>query len=170
MRSMCLINNLLLYFGIKGPAWLSDPKYSFGAVCIVLIWSSIAQSVIIFLAGLQGISKTYYEAADIDGAGGLQKFFKITLPLLSSTAFMMTVMEIISFFQVFDMIFLMIPSTSSGLPGARSLVMLFYEESFQSYKKGYGAAISIVVFIIILIITLIQMKVQKKWVFNEEAD
>lgn len=137
-----LINALLGKAGIKGPAWLSDPVVSLYAVSIVLVWSSIGTAVIIFLAGLQGISRTYYEAAEIDGAGGFRKFLYITFPLLSPTTFMLVITEIIGFFQVFDMIFLMIPPTSSGMSGARSIVMLFYEEAFTRFNKGYGAAIA----------------------------
>lgn len=164
-----LINGILRYFDIEGPSWLTDSRYSLGVICVVMIWSSIANSVIIFLAGLQGISSTYYEASEIDGASEWQKFFKITIPLLSPTIFMMIVMQIIGFFQAFDMIYLMIPSTSSGLPGARSLVLLYYDETFTNFKKGYGASISIVLFVIIMLITLVQMKLQKKWVFDGEA-
>lgn len=159
-----LVNAVLGAFGISGPSWLSDPNWSLWAMCIVLIWSSIGQAVIIFLAGLQGISRGYYEAAEIDGANSVQKFLHITLPLLSPTTFMLVIVEVMGFFQVFDLIFLMIPPTSSGMPGARSIVMLFYEEAFQNFNKGYGAAVSIVLFIIILIVTLIQMKLQKHWV------
>lgn len=162
-----LINAVLEKIGIEGPAWLSDSRISLYAVCIVLIWSSIGTAVIILLAGLQGIERTYYEAAEIDGANGIQKFFRITLPLLSPTTFMLIVTEIIGFFQVFDMIFLMISPTSSGMPGARSIVMLFYEEAFVKFNKGYGAAMANILFLFILIITMVQMKLQKKWVFYE---
>lgn len=162
-----LINGLLDKIGIKGPAWLSDPKVSLYAVCIVLIWSSIGTAVIIFLAGLQGISRTYYDAAEMDGAGGFRKFRYITLPLLSPTTFMLVITEIIGFFQVFDIIYLMIPATSSGISGARSIVMLFYEEAFTKFNKGYGAAIANILFLIILVITIIQMRLQKKWVHYE---
>lgn len=162
-----LINALLGKAGIKGPAWLSDPVVSLYAVSIVLVWSSIGTAVIIFLAGLQGISRTYYEAAEIDGAGGFRKFLYITFPLLSPTTFMLVITEIIGFFQVFDMIFLMIPPTSSGMSGARSIVMLFYEEAFTRFNKGYGAAIANILFLIILAITIIQMRLQKKWVYYE---
>lgn len=162
-----LINALLGKAGIKGPAWLSDPEVSLYAVSIVLVWSSIGTAVIIFLAGLQGISRTYYEAAEIDGAGGFRKFLYITFPLLSPTTFMLVITEIIGFFQVFDMIFLMIPPTSSGMSGARSIVMLFYEEAFTRFNKGYGAAIANILFLIILAITIIQMRLQKKWVYYE---
>lgn len=162
-----LINALLGKAGIKGPAWLSDPVVSLYAVSIVLVWSSIGTAVIIFLAGLQGISRTYYEAAEIDGAGGFRKFLYITFPLLSPTTFMLVITEIIGFFQVFDMIFLMIPPTSSGMSGARSIVMLFYEEAFTRFNKGYGAAIANILFLIILAITIMQMRLQKKWVYYE---
>lgn len=162
-----LINALLQKMNITGPAWLSDPKIAIYAVCIVLIWSSIGTAVIIFLAGLQGIPVTYYEAAQIDGASGWKKFRYITFPLLSPTTFMLVVTEIMGFFQVFDLIFLMISSTSSGMPGARSIVMLFYEEAFTKFNKGYGAAIADVLFLIILVITIVQMKLQKKWVHYE---
>lgn len=162
-----LINAILMKFGITGPSWLSDPKISLYAVCIVLIWVSIGTAVIIFLAGLQGIERTYYEAAEIDGANAVQKFLHITFPLLSPTTFMLIVTEIIGFFQVFDMIFLMISSRSTGMSGARSIVMLFYEEAFTKFNKGYGAAMANILFLIILVITVIQMKLQKKWVFYE---
>lgn len=162
-----LINAIMAKFGIQGPGWLSDPDVSLYAVCVVLVWSSIGTAVVIFLAGLQGIERTYYEAAEIDGANSVQRFFKITFPLLSSTTFMLMVTEIIGFFQVFDMIFLMIPPTSSGMTGARSIVMLFYEEAFTKFNKGYGAAMANVLFLIILGITVIQMKLQKKWVYYE---
>ena len=78
---------------------------------------------------------------------------------------MLIVTEIIGFFQVFDIIFLMIPPTSSGMSGARSIVMLFYEEAFTRFNKGYGAAMANILFLIILVITMIQMKLQKKWVY-----
>lgn len=162
-----LINALLNKIGVRGPSWLSDPEISLYAVCIVLVWSSIGTAVIIFLAGLQGISRTYYEAAEIDGANGFRKFLYITFPLLSPTTFMLVITEIIGFFQVFDMIFLMIAPTSSGMSGARSIVMLFYEEAFTRFNKGYGAAIANILFLIILAITIIQMKLQKKWVHYE---
>lgn len=163
-----IINAILRGIGIdKSPEWLSDPNLSLAAMCIVLIWASVGQAVIIFLAGLQGIPRNYYEAAQIDGASGMQSFFHITLPLLSPTTFLMVTTEIIGFFQVFDLIFLMITPTSSGMSGARSIVMLYYEEAFQNFNKGYGAAISIVLFLIILVITIVQMQMQKKWVHYE---
>lgn len=164
-----VVNAVLENLGVKNPPeWLSNPKTSLYAMCIVLIWASVGQAIIIFLAGLQGIPKSYYEAAEIDGANRIQTFKNITLPLLSPTTFLMVMTEIIGFFQVFDLIFLMITPTSSGMSGARSMVMFYYEEAFKNFNKGYGAAISIVLFLIVLAVTLIQMKVQKKWVHYDE--
>ncbi|HOP01719.1 MAG TPA: hypothetical protein PKX58_05905, partial [Flexilinea sp.] len=90
-----------------------------------------------------------------------------TLPMLSPTIFFVTLMEIIGVFQIFDFIYLMIPMNSSGMPAARSLVSYFYEEAFVRNNRGYGSAITVILFIIIFIITMIQMKLQKKWVFTE---
>lgn len=159
-----LVNLFLHSIGHKSVAWISDSSVTLFTVCVVVIWSSIGQAVIIFLAGLQGISRTYYEASEIDGASALQRFFRITLPLLTPTIFMLLIMEIIGFFQMFDLIYMMIPSSSTGMDGARSIVMMYYDESFIKYNQGYGAAVSIILFLIILIVTLIQMRLQKRWV------
>lgn len=159
-----LVNLFLKWIGKQPVAWISDPGVTLFTVCVVVIWSSIGQAVIIFLAGLQGISRTFYEAAEIDGASALQKFFGITLPLLSPTTFMLLIMEIIGFFQMFDLIYMIIPSSGTGMDGARSIVMMYYEEAFVKHNQGYGAAVSIILFLIILVITLIQIKFQDKWV------
>ncbi len=162
-----ILNHLLSGFGIEKIAWLSDPEYVLLSVCVVVIWADVSTRVIILLAGLQNIPDVYYEAARIDGANSAQIFFRITLPQLSPSIFFVTVMEIIGIFQIFDFIFLMIPRSSSGVSHARSLVSYFYEAAFQEYKKGYGAAITLVLFLIILVVTIFQMWMQKKWVHYE---
>jgi multiple sugar transport system permease protein len=159
-----LVNLFLHAVGRESVAWITDPGVSLFTVCIVVIWSSIGQPLIIFLAGLQGISRSYYEAAQMDGASALHRFFSITLPLLSPTTFMVLIMQIIGFFQIFDLIYMMIPISSMGMKGARSIVVMYYEESFVKYNQGYGAAVSIILFVIILVITLFQMKLQNTWV------
>lgn len=159
-----LFNAVLNWFGFSSIAWLSDPKISLYSVAIVLIWTDISTKMVILLAGLQGIPGVYYEAARIDGASPLRQFTHITLPLLSPTIFFCLTMEIIGVFQIFDFIYLMISRTSSGMPGARSLVMMFYEEGFVSSNKGMAAAISILLFLVILIFTILQMLLRKRWV------
>lgn len=163
-----LFNELLSKFGIAPIAWLSDPKVVLFSISVVFIWASVAYQAIVLLAGLQGIPTHYYEAAQLDGANAVQRFFKITIPLLSSTIFFVCVTSVINVFQIFDFIYLMIPAGSSGTDASRSLVTYFFEESFTKFHKGYGAAISLVLFLLILAITAVQMILQKKFVFYDD--
>jgi multiple sugar transport system permease protein len=159
-----LLNYLLSIFGIKGPQWVSDPKIALYSIIVVAIWSGLGYNMVIFLSGLQGIPRSYYEAAEIDGAGPVKVFFKITLPLLSPVIFFVTIMSFIGAFQVFDLIFMMIGKSSTALENTQSIVYLFYQHAFVLNDKGYAAAIAVLLLIIILIITAIQMVLQKKWV------
>ena len=115
--------------------------------------------MIILLAGMQGISKSYYEAAAIDGAGSLQQFFKITIPMLTPTIFFVMITSIISGFQVFDVVYMMIGKTNPAYASTQTVVMLFYRQAFD-----YGAAISILIFAVIMLVTVVQLWGQKKWV------
>jgi multiple sugar transport system permease protein len=159
-----LLNYLLSLIGVKGPQWVSDPKIALYSIIIVAIWSGIGYNMVIFLSGLQGIPKTYYEAAEIDGASPIRVFFKITLPLLSPIIFFVSIMSFIGAFQVFDLIFMMIGKSSTALENTQSIVYLFYQYAFVLNDKGYAAAIAVLLLIMILIITAIQMVLQKKWV------
>lgn len=122
--------------------------------------------MVIFLAGLQGIPKSYYEAADIDGATAFQKFRSITLPMLSPTTFFIMIMAIISSFQVFDQAFVM----TNGGPGKASYTMVYhiYNNAFVDFRFGASSAAAMILFIVILIFTLIQFKLQKRWVYYED--
>lgn len=163
-----LINALLTALGIGTRAWLSDPAVVLPAVSAVFVWGGVSYQVIVLLAGLQGIDRSYYEASRIDGAGGLQQFFRITLPLLSPSIFFVTVTTIINVFQIFDIIYLIIPQYSSGTAASRSLATYFFEEAFIKFQKGYGAAIAVVLFVLILLVTLLQMALQKRWVHYDD--
>ncbi len=159
-----IINYFLKMISIEGPYWLNDPKYAIFTVIIVAIWSSVGYNMIIFLAGLQGISPTYYEAAAIDGANSFTKFFKITLPLLTPTIFFVLIISLISSFQVFDLILMMITDASVALEQTQSIVYLFYKNAFVYGNRGYATAISIILFFVILIVTITQIKYHSKWV------
>ncbi len=159
-----ILNAALGHFGFSPKAWLSDADSALLCICVVSIWSGIGYYMVILLAGIQGISKTYYEAAEIDGATGIQKFFKITLPLLTPTIFYVVMMLIISTFQTFDGIYMMIGTRSRALAYTQSVVMYFYNTAFTYSKKGYASAIAVLLFVIIMAITVFQMKMQKKWV------
>lgn len=156
-----LVNYFLSWFGIQGPAWLQDPNWAMVGIIITSVWKDIGFVMILFLAGLQGISETYYEAADIDGASSFKKFRHITLPLLAPTTFFVFVISLINSFQVFDQVMIM---TEGGPAGSTTvMVQLIYNHAFRYFEMGYAAALSWVLFIIIFIITAIQLKLQKRW-------
>lgn len=160
-----LINSFLKFLGFSGNIeWLYNPQVVIWSLIIVGIWSSVGYNMILLLSGLQEIPKSYYEAADLDGAGTVQQFFKITLPLLTPQLFFVLVTSIISAFQVFDLIFVMFEATNPALSKVQSLVYQFYNETFILDDKGYGAAIVIILVVLIMIVTVIQLIGQKKWV------
>jgi multiple sugar transport system permease protein len=162
-----LVNAALRLSGAEGIAWLSDPAFSHLAVSVVLVWTDISTKMVILLAGLQHIPVVYHDAAKIDGAGTVARFFHITLPMLSPTVFFCLIMETIGVFQIFDFIFLMLPRTSSGMPAARSVIWMFYDEAFVKMNKGYAASITVILFLFILAITIIQMIGRRYWVHEE---
>lgn len=159
-----LINHMLSKIGIKGINWIDDPNVALISVIIIGIWSAIGYDMVLFLAGLQEIPKDYYEASNIDGASHVRQFFSITVPLLSPTLFFVVVTSIITSMQVFDVIYMMVDVTSPAYNKTVSLVYLFYNNSFKYANKGYGSAIVMLLLAIIMVITVIQVKVQKKWV------
>ena len=162
-----VLNSVLKVFGIEGINWLSDPKYALIMVLIVEIWMSVGYNMIILLAGMQGISTSYYEAAVIDGAGPAACFFKITIPILTPTIFFVVITSIISSFQICDTRFMRNPKDSPAFSASQTLVMMFYRNAFDYGAKGYAAAISSIVFLIVMLVTAVQFGMQKKWVHYE---
>ena len=157
------LNQVLMALGVANPPqWLSATKTALGSVMVVAIWKQAGYYMIIILAGLQSIPSQLYEAASIDGANSVEKFFKITLPMLSPTMFMVTILSIINSFQVFDLVNIM----TQGGPGRSTNVLVYriYQEGFQKLQFGYASAMAYFLFIIIMVITLIQFRGQKKWV------
>lgn len=161
-----ILNQLLAMIGIEGPNWLTNTSLVMVSIAILSIWWQLGYNMVIFLAGLQGIPKSYYEAADIDGASKFQKFCHITLPTLSPTTFFVTIMAIIGSFQVFDQAFVM----TNGGPGKASYTMVYhiYENAFVDFKFGQSSAAAMILFVCILIFTLVQFKLQKRWVHYED--
>ena len=157
-----LLNYLLSLIGIRGPSWLSSTKWAMPAVMVTSIWKQLGFNMLLFLAGLQGIPSTYYEAAEIDGAGKWTQFSRITVPLLSSTTFFVVVMSIINSFQVFDQVFIM---TEGGPARSTSvLVHYLYQNAFEYFKMGNASAIAYILFFLVFLITMLQMKFSDNWV------
>jgi len=165
--------NEVLYrvFGIIGPHWLTSPKWTKPSLVIWSLWG-LGGSMIIYLAGLQGVPEVLYEVASIDGAGRLRRFFNITLPLISPTIFFVLVMSIIGSFQIFTPVFLLASNIYEGNPGGPLNSMLFwvvqiYNEGFRFFKMGYASALAWVLFLLLILLTLVQVRLSNRWVYYE---
>jgi len=144
------------------PGWLGDPDWAMPAIILMSVWMGIGYNTILYLAGLQGIGRGYYEAARLDGANAWQVFRHVTWPLLSPTTLFIFTMSVIGGFQVFTQIYMM----TAGNPRPQTMVIVYhiYSQAFMSFKMGYASALSVVLFVIILAVTLAQLALTKKWV------
>jgi len=160
-----LINLVLrVTLGIQGPAWLGHPSWALPALILMSLWS-VGSSMIVNLAGLQGIPTELYEAASIDGATWWHRFWKVTLPMLSPVMFFNLVMGVIGSFQYFTNAYVM----TGGGPGRATLFynLYLYNNAFLYYKMGYASALAWVMFVIILVFTLLIFKSSPLWVYYE---
>ena len=159
-----LINRVLGFIGVPSISWLTNEKTALGALIFMSLWG-FGASMIIFLAGLQGIPKTLYEAARIDGAGTWARFWNVTLPMLSPIIFFNFVMGVIRTFQVFTQGFIM----TNGGPNYATLfyVLNLYQNAFEFLRMGYAAAMAWVLFFILLTLTLLILKSSSAWVYYE---
>ncbi|MDP4084833.1 MAG: sugar ABC transporter permease [Bacillota bacterium] len=146
--------------------WLSDPKEALLCISTVMIWQSMGFSMLIFMAGLEGIPKHLYEAAQIDGAGKGKMFWKITLPLLNPTIVFLAVTGVIQALQTFTQIQNLTAGSGSNAGGPLhctiSIVVYMYQNAFQDFNMQYASAVAVVLFIFILLVTLLQLRVLNK--------
>ncbi len=158
-----LLNYFLSFFDVESKAWLIDPKSALSSIAIMSIWKVIGYYMVVFLVGIKSISPQYYEAAEIDGANGWQRFTRITLPLLKPITLFVLVISSIRAFQVFTQVYVMTVG-SQGAPGnvVRVLVYEIYENGFRFFKMGYASAEAMMLFIIIAVLTLIQFRIAKE--------
>lgn len=157
-----LLNNLLAWIGLPVYNWLGDPAVALKAIMIMNIWSTAPFFMVIYLAALQDIPNTLYEAAKIDGANELDRFFNITLPLLKPVTFFIVVMGVIGTFQLFDQSYIF--SAGSGGPNNSTLtvVLLIYQYAFKSLDMGYAAALALMLAAVIMVTTLVQRTLFKE--------
>ena len=152
-----LLNYLISQFGIEGPDWIGSPSTALGSIMMLNIWSTSGYFMIAFLAALQSIPPSLYEAAKIDGAAPWSRFWNITVPGVRPTIFFVVTLGLIGCFQVFDQIYVM---SSGGPVNATTTVSYFiYNSAFKYFRFGYAAAASIVLFLIILGLTLLQQRI-----------
>jgi len=158
-------NYYLRQLGFDPPNWLVDRDWSMAALLFVDLWRTLGFTFIILLAGLQGVPRTLYEAAMLDGAGAGRRFVDVTLPMISPTLFFTLVLNFIGAFQIFEPMFIM---TNGGPANStRSLVQHIFETGFRSFEMGYASAMAIVVFGVIMIATLVQFALGRSWVHYE---
>ncbi len=160
-----LLNYGLAQIGITGPNWLFDPDTALYALIIAGVWKDIGFITVMFLAGLQSISDTYYEAAKIDGARSWQRLLHITLPMLTPTTFFALIISMINSFQIFEQAWLM--PESFARRGTSVVVEQIVNNAFRYSRMGYAAAMSWVLFAVIFVVTLFQLTLQKRWVHYE---
>ncbi|MEK3916851.1 sugar ABC transporter permease [Paenibacillus sp. FSL H7-0331] len=157
-----LFNYFLSFFGVPPQAWLFDPVLAVVSVIMMTVWKTIGYNMIIFLVGMTGISKEYYEAAALDGATGVKGFRYITLPLLKPITVFVSIITLIHGYNVFSQIYIL-ASDIQGSPGyvVRVLVYDMIENAFRYYKMGYASAEAVVLFLIVLVLTLAQLWLAK---------
>jgi multiple sugar transport system permease protein len=153
-------------FGMQGPNWLGDPSWVKPSFILMGLWGGVGGTMVLYLAGLQGISTTYYEAAEVDGAGRWEQFRHITFPLLSPIHFYVVVMGIIGTFQSFSQMYIMATDGGPEYSGA-TIVFYIFQEAFKYFSMGYASAVAWVLGILIFIITLIQFRYSKRWVYQD---
>jgi multiple sugar transport system permease protein len=159
-------------WSIQPPNWLADSFWSKPAIAALTIWKNVGFTMVIYLAGLQTISLTLYEAATVDGANSWQRFRYITVPLISPTTFFLLVIQMIGAFQLFAEPYVMTRVGSSGQPLLSTLSIVYYifQNAFSYQRMGKAAAIAWVLFAIIFAVTIIQWRLQRRWVHYEVDD
>ena len=156
-----LLNQALGVVGIAPIDWLGNPRWAIPAIIVMAAWRSFGYNMVIFLAGLQAIPDSVYEAARLDGAGPWRRLRSITLPLLRPTMLFVAVMTMIGYFQLFAEPYVLTAGTGGPANATLTIVMLMYKEGFRWWNMGYSAAIAFVLFAIVLAATSLQLALQR---------
>ncbi len=174
-----LLNRGLAYLSINGPGWFVDPDWMKPGLVMMGMWW-IGGNVLIYLAALKGIPRTLYEAAEIDGAGGWAKTFRIALPLITPAIFFQVVTSIIGTFQIFTTAYVIVGIESNAATGGPQQALLFYvlylyNRAFgrvgpAGFQMGYASALAWILFLIILAVTLVQLTLSRRWVYYESGE
>jgi multiple sugar transport system permease protein len=164
-RDFGLIDAVLAGLGLPAIPWLSSTEWAMPAVIVLAVWKHLGFNMVLYLAGLQSVPQPLYEAAAIDGANAWQRLRHVTLPALAPTTFFVLVISIIGSFQVFDLAFVL---TSGGPANVTTTVVMYvYAQAFQLFDMGYAAAVAWLLFGIVLAVTLVQWRLQRRWVHAE---
>jgi multiple sugar transport system permease protein len=161
-----LVNYMLFQVGIDGPGWLTSRQWAIPSLILIGLWASIGGGrMIIFLAGLQGVPKELYESAELDGATAIQRFFKITLPMISPVILFNLILGVIGSFSVFTISYI---ATNGGPNYATWFYMLhLYYNAFSYFQMGYASALAWIFFLLIFVLSFIQIRLSNRWVYYD---
>ncbi|MFG1943274.1 carbohydrate ABC transporter permease [Nonomuraea sp. NPDC048826] len=159
------VNALLAVGGLDGPNWLRGEGTALLSVVVVQVIKNVGLNMVLFLAALQGVPRQLYEAAQLDGAGPWTRFLRVTVPLISPTILLTSIITVVGSLQVFAQIAVL----TQGGPGMSTTVLVYYlyQQAFQFRHFGYGATLSVLLFLIVAVLTLVQWRMRRKWVFHE---
>jgi multiple sugar transport system permease protein len=156
-----LFNGILQLFHLPTRGWISSSKDALTSIIIFSIWKTTGYNMVIFVAGLQNIPESFHEAAIIDGAGGVRRFFSISIPLVAPTTIFVVVYNTILALKVFDQVFVL---TAGGPAEATTVVVLqIYKQAFENYRFGYAASMAFVLFVLIISVTIVQYRLSRRW-------
>jgi len=160
------VNYLLSLIGIDGPGWLSNPKWALNSIIMISLWAYLGgDTMLIFLAGLQGVPQELYDASEVDGAGPWSKFLNVTLPMISPTLFFCLILGVIGALKVFALAYI---ATQGGPSWATWFYALhLYRWSFEYFDMGYGAALAWIFTLILVALTIFQFRISRRWVHYE---
>jgi multiple sugar transport system permease protein len=161
-----VINSILNFFGLPGPAWFSDPAWSKPGMIILSLWG-LGYMTLIFLAGLQDVPKSLLEAAEIDGANLWQRFWHVTIPMISNVILFNLVMNVIWSFQVFTQALVIGGTNGTPLESTLMVMVLIYKNAFRYFKMGYASALAFLTFLVIMVVTVIIFRSSDAWVFTD---
>jgi multiple sugar transport system permease protein len=170
-RDFGIVNELLYRLGLPTPGWLVEPEFTIPTLALVALWTGLGGTMLIFLAGLQGVPTHLYEAAALDGASAWRRLWNVTIPMMSPIIFFNLVLGVINSFQAFTTVYLLYTPSGSSSVGPSDSAMLYlvylYRNAFQYLRVGYAAALSWALFLIIVVLTLLLFRLQRRWVFYE---
>ena len=164
-----LVNELLGTVGLSPLAWFQDPYWAKPGLVLLSLWG-VGSATVIFLAGLQEVPASLLDAAAIDGAGPWQKFWNVSLPLLSPVILFNLVMGVIYSFQVFSQALVVGGTTGEPVESTLMFMVLIYRNAFRYFKMGYASAQAVALFVVVLVVTLVIFRTSRVWVFSETND
>jgi multiple sugar transport system permease protein len=162
-----LLNKALDLIGVAGPAWFNEPESVRWGIIFMLVWAGTGGMTLIFLAGLQQISKELLEAAECDGAGRIRRFFSVTLPLLSPTLFFNLVIGLIGGLSLFTEPFVISGGAGGPANESMSVALLIYRLLIRNLDFGFGSAVAWLLTLVVMLLTVINFRLSKRWVFYD---